>query len=396
MSFNISDILHDFDPKTHRGKCKACQQPVQWSKDKVSSHKRASCANASVEEKRKFAKRKFESLDRTQEDISFIQQSSSAHGSNLTADETREDINAKFSYFFYRSGISFRLAESDALKDLITALNPSYASLIPTAKRLSGSLLDAQYTKCSNRLKEIHETSENLALISDGWTNVRGDHIVNFCIKAPNEKPYFHSSINTSGITQNAIAVAEAIITVIEQLGSHKFSSVITDNAPVMKAAWKLIEQKFPHISAMGCAAHAVNLLIKDILDTLQFTKIIKDSEKIIKFVTNHHIVKAKYDVMRNVSNVPHTLTMAVSTRWFSRFTSLRDLLASKYVLIRVVDEDEELLKEINPKPTSVGVIKLVKSNEFWENLSTLVKTIEYPANIIGKEMSEFFLLILF
>ena len=94
--------------------------------------------------------------------------------------------------------------------------------------------------------------------------------MVNFCIKAPNTKPFFYTSINTSGIIQSAAAVAGDIIEVIETLGPQKFRSIITDNAPVMKAAWKLIEEKFPHISTYGCAAHDMNLLVKDILSTAE------------------------------------------------------------------------------------------------------------------------------
>lgn len=103
-----------------------------------------------------------------------------------------------------------------------------------------------------------------------------GDHLVNFCIKSSGQSFFFYLSINTSGIRQNAESVAGAFIEVIEKLGSEKFSCVITDNAAVMRAAWKLIEGKFPHISANSCTTHGMNLLIKDILKT-EFPTTIKE-----------------------------------------------------------------------------------------------------------------------
>lgn len=343
----------------------------------------ASCPGASVEEKRKFSKRSY---------AENLNESGDASISGDNEDQERQTVDMKLANFFFRTGISFRLADSESFKDFVKSVNPVYASSLPSARKLAGPLLDAQYKKCFKLLQETIETSENLILISDGWTNIRGDHIVNFCIKAPGQKPFFHSSINTSGLTQNAIAVADAICNVIEEVGADKFSCVVTDNAAVMRAAWKIIEQKYPHISAMGCAAHGVNLLIKDILDTTNFIKIIKDSEKIIKFITNHHIAKAKYDEMRKLMNVSHTLTMAVATRWFSRFTSLNDLSSSKYVLLQLIDKHEDLLQEISPKATSIAAIKLIKTNEFWESLTKVVKAIEYPANIIGKFLSNCFI----
>ncbi|KAG5672489.1 hypothetical protein PVAND_002615 [Polypedilum vanderplanki] len=201
------------------------------------------------------------------------------------------------------------------------------------------SLLDKHFNKCSAAVDEIIESHENLTLISDGWTNVRGDHIVNFCVKAPGQKAFFYESIDTSGIIQNSTAVAAAIFDVIEKIGSHKFICFISDNAPVMKAAWKLIEVKFPHISASGCAAHGMNLLIKDITSTTESAKTIKESEKIIKFIKNHHLVKAMFDERRLAANVLSSLCLPVPTP----------------------DEKYDELKDMQPKSTSAAVLTLLK-----------------------------------
>lgn len=287
----------------------------------------------------------------------------------VLTEERKEEIDSKFAKFFFRTGISLRVADSEALKDLMESVNPAYAKKMPSAKSLSGSLLDKQYEKCLKVLEKILEEAENLTLISDGWTNIRRDHIVNFCVKSHDAKPFFYTSIDTSGILQNYQAVADAIIEVIEQLGSEKSNCLITDNAPVMRKAWEIIETKYPHISANWCAAHGFNLLLKDIVDTAEFSVTIKEAEK-IKYFTNHHIVKAKYEEKRKIAKVGHTLSMSVITRWFSLYRSMNDLLASKYVLIQVVDENIDILKDILPKPTSAAVIKLIKTDEFWENLT--------------------------
>lgn len=43
------------------------------------------------------------------------------------------------------------------------------------------------------------------------------------------------------------------------------------------------------------------------------------------------------------------------------------------------------MLQEVVPKPTPASVIKLVKSNEFWKKLVSVVKDIEFPSNVIRK-----------
>ena len=50
-----------------------------------------------------------------------------------------------------------------------------------------------------------------------------------------------------------------------------------------------------------------------------------------------------------------------------------------------MVDEESTLLKEIQPKNTSADVMALIKSNPVWDRLSKLVKSIEFPSNVIGK-----------
>ena len=208
---------------------------------------------------------------------------------------------------------------------------------------------------------------------------------MNFCIKAPDQKPFFYTSINISGIIQNSSAVAAAILQVIEKIGSQKFTSFISDNAPVMKSAWRIIEEKYPHISACGYGAHGVNLLVKGIVSTTEATKTVKDAEKIIKYVKNHHIVKAKFDERRIAANIFLSLSMPVSTQWFSYYKSMSSLQLPKYVLIKLVDEESTLLKEIQPKNAPADVMALIKSNPFWDRLSKLVKSIEFPSNVIGK-----------
>ncbi|XP_004212466.1 uncharacterized protein LOC101238619 [Hydra vulgaris] len=307
----VAKYLTDYNRQTNYSKCKLCDKRVQWSKERLAAHKRSSCPNASLEEKRLFSKRKSESpahpSTSSQNEHTQPMQASQellSHVADTTNGEWKADVDMKLSNYFYRTGVSLRLVESDAFKDFVNALNPAYAAAMPSAKTLSGPLLDMHVNKCSAAVDEIIQSHGNLTLMSDGWTNIRGDHIVNFCVKAPGQKAIFYSSIDTSGIIQNSVAVAAAIIQVIDKIGSQKFCSFISDNAPVMKSSWKIINETYPHISASGCSGHGINLLIKDIAITTEAAKTIKESEKIIKFIKNHHMVKLMFDEYRRTANV--------------------------------------------------------------------------------------------
>lgn len=139
-SIKISDYLQDFNKSTGRGKCRACLKDVQWTKKFLASHKRATCGNASAEEKRKFAKRSApDEHSNSEGTISSGRElaMSTDCACNMTA-EQKKDVDSKLGDFFFRTGISFRVADSEVFKDLVKSLNPRYAASMPSAKSLAG------------------------------------------------------------------------------------------------------------------------------------------------------------------------------------------------------------------------------------------------------------------
>lgn len=271
---DISEYLQQYDKVTKKGACRACGNLVPWSRVNLSSHKRASCPNASAEEKEIFRIQPQATSGSPHANISDPQ----VNPVNVSADDTtsqpyeltegkKTEIDTAFGNFCYRTGIPFAVVKSESFRDLVKLLNPAYGEVMPKPRTISGKLLDEQYDRSFGKLKDILNNCTDLSLITDGWTNTRGDHIVNYMINAPSHQTVFYKSSDTSGITQDDEGIAFAIIAVLVELGVEKFSAVITDHAPVMKSAWKIIEEKHPHISAFGCAAHGVNLLIKNILE---------------------------------------------------------------------------------------------------------------------------------
>lgn len=260
----ISDYLSDHNKVLKTGKCKVCDKTVQWRQNKLASHKRASCIGVSDEEKRKFLKRSFV------ESGADNSNSSIGDASNISFEalgtEKRTQIDNQLAKFFYRTGVSFRILDSGVFRELVTSLNPEYAKQMPKSRSLSGRLLDEQYSIAHGKLRSILDENKNLSLVTDGWTNVNGHHIVNFVVKAPGSPSVFYKSLDTTGVRQGSTEIAGDIAAIIRELGEHKFVSLLTDNAPVMKASWEEVEEMFPRITAAGCSAHVTNLLVQDIL----------------------------------------------------------------------------------------------------------------------------------
>jgi hypothetical protein len=65
---------------------------------------------------------------------------------------------------------------------------------------------------------------------------------------------------------------------------------VITDSAPVCKAAGLIIEGRYDHIFWTPCIVHNLNLILEEIDNKVSWIKeLTGEAREIIKFITNHH-----------------------------------------------------------------------------------------------------------
>lgn len=166
--FQISDFLQDFNKERRYGSCKSCQKAVKWSRECVASHKRSSCQTASAEEKKKFAKRPRESsfnassnsLDESNSNISTDGDQSQTSTSYTFTTEQANEIDAKLANFFFRTGISFRLADADSFKDLVKALNPAYARIMPSSKSVTAGLT---FVATTSSISALNRRAKNLS-----------------------------------------------------------------------------------------------------------------------------------------------------------------------------------------------------------------------------------------
>jgi hypothetical protein len=170
-------------------------------------------------------------------------------------------------------------------------------------------------------------------------------------------------------------------------LNKEKVIGVVTDNPNVMQKAWKLIQERFPKISAYGCAAYAYNLLMKDILELPEFTATLKESSKIVSYVNNHHMILAAFEEERKHAGSGRKLCTSVPTRWSSEFNSISSILDSKVILKRLVSEDrgKAAMATVATKTTTEKFIKNIKDDKLWDRLQKLHSALELPAKMLSK-----------
>ncbi|PKA46753.1 hypothetical protein AXF42_Ash015647 [Apostasia shenzhenica] len=121
----------------------------------------------------------------------------------------------------------------------------------------------------------------------DGWKDSRSKALINFLVYCP-KGVSFIKSVDASDFVTNAQTLCNLFVEIIEFVGPHNVVHLVTDNGSNYKAAGRLISDKFYHISWSPCAAHCLNLILKDIADMPHIESLADRASSISVFVYNH------------------------------------------------------------------------------------------------------------
>jgi len=77
--------------------------------------------------------------------------------------------------------------------------------------------------------------------------------------------PVFLKAVDTLGEYKDTQYMGKLFIKVIEDIGVDSCVQIITDTAPVCKAAGMTVETKYPQVFWTTCIVHSLNLALKSI-----------------------------------------------------------------------------------------------------------------------------------
>ncbi|KAM9400551.1 uncharacterized protein ACWYII_030419 [Salvelinus alpinus] len=243
----------------------------------------------------------------------------------------------------YATGSPQMLTGNVYWKRFLNGLCPAFTA--PTRHALSNHLLDAEFNRVQVKVKQIIEKTYCIAIISDGWSNVRGQGIINYLHPSTSIlQEHRHEGQQTHGLY-----IADELKTVINDLGPQKVFALVTDNAANMKAAWSKVEKSYPHITPIGCAAHAFNLLLKDIVALKTMDTHYKRAKEMVRNVKGHQVIAAIYFTKQSEKNKCTTLKLPSNTRWGGviMFDSLLKLLKPIAVAIARIEGDNAILSDV-------------------------------------------------
>ena len=288
----------------------------------------------------------------------------------------KEEVDDKVAAFFYANGIAFYASRSLEYTEMVAAIARHGASYTaPKYDVLRTTLLDRAGARCEAKgvafLAKEHKGG--FTICYDGWTDAASRALLNLLVATPSGS-LFLDAVDTNGKLKDAEYVAGVIIMAIEKVGAANVVAVVTDNAPVCKAAGDIIELRYPHITKLPCVAHVMDLILEDICSLPPFKNLIKRARKVTMFLKNHGTALHMYRKEAARLDLKLELLQPGLTRFASSIIMTERLVTVKRVLRALMANPEwrTWAKQTQYKPKASAIKHLLQGKEFWTQLKEL------------------------
>ena len=296
---------------------------------------------------------------------------SSVEGRIRTKEE-RDEVNMHVANFFYECRIPLNAINSRSLEIMCETIGQYGPGYRPPSYHEARVPLLGKAVEQVNKIKEKHEAAwkqYGCTLMSDGWTDRRDRHLINFLVNSP-EGTFFLESVDASSEVHDAPMLADLLQQRIDLIGRDKVVQVVTDNGANYKAACKLLMERIPTLFWTPCAAHCLDLMLEDIGKMKEFSKPIARARQVTTFIYRHGRL---LDAMREKTGGRDLVRPGV-TRFATAFLTLRSLHTHKDALKFLFVSDDWTKSKLARTEAGKKVHDTILSTEFWNSVEDCLR----------------------
>jgi len=200
-------------------------------------------------------------------------------------------LKLAWSKFFHANDIPGRKADCPYFQSAVKLSQQLGEVLIPKGKEIDGPLVEQNFNDLKAHMESFREDWDRFGVtpMCDSWTSTSMMCIINFMIFCDGHM-FFHKTVNATGEVQNAEFIYGCISKVVEdEIGSKCIIQIVMDNGSNYKRACKMLIAKHRHIAWQPCAAHTINLMLKDIGRFNEVEHVVKSAKRISNFFYNNN-----------------------------------------------------------------------------------------------------------
>jgi len=285
--------------------------------------------------------------------------------------EAKQIVDDHAADFFSENNIPLNVINSRSWEILLESIGqygPGYRS--PSYHEMRCPLLDRAVDRTAILRKKHEEAWKEYgcSLMSDGWTDTRQRHLINFLANSP-AGTFFLGSVDASSQVANATMLADLLQKEIEKVGKEHVVQIITDNGANFKAAGRILMERIPHLFWTPCAAHCLDLLLEDIGKIKEFKTCINNARKVSRFIYKHGRL---IDQMRE--KIGGDLVRPAVTRFATSFLTLASMHRNRNGLRNLFVSDEWHNTKFSNTTEGKQVEHIVLSMPFWKNIEDCLR----------------------
>nr|XP_027090180.1 uncharacterized protein LOC113711200 [Coffea arabica] len=176
-------------------------------------------------------------------------------------------VGKAISKFFHFNAIPFHAADNPYYQSMIDEIAKVGSGIKgPSAYQIGNEYLDEEFEELEKYLGDIYDkfSTFGCTLMCDGWSTRTKHPIINFMVYCDRHMIY-HSSVDCTNVKKIAQYIFKLMDEVVEAVGEKNVVQVVTDSESSMKAAGQLLMKKRQNLFWSPCAAHCIDLMLKDI-----------------------------------------------------------------------------------------------------------------------------------
>jgi hypothetical protein len=213
-----------------------------------------------------------------------------------------------------------------------------------------------------------------VCLVSDGWSGVQKRHVLNLILTTP--EPMFMSNIETGEDSVTGEYQAEIFGAAIKANGGEgKVAALCTDNASVMRKAWRLLRQQFKGIFTYGCAPHGFQLHAGDICKIEEFATLVSKMGVVNNWFSNHLQAGGRATLARLQKDLQGKesapLKPGKTREWNGQVACVEWHLANRTALVALVTESKFDASKEGAQKLKAVVLDI--DDSFWTPLARFV-----------------------
>ncbi|XP_042521332.1 uncharacterized protein LOC122094800 [Macadamia integrifolia] len=221
----------------------------------------------------------------------------------MAAKQDKKSLDMLVTDFFVNNNISFNVIQTNSFIEMLRgacAYGTSY--VVPSYSNLRTSLILGKKAEIMQYVSSIKATWDitGCTIMSDSWTDIKKRSWVNVIAYSPGGA-VFLKCIECGINRLTSTFLFNEISDVIEKVGPKNVVQFISDNGSNFCSCGDMLSGKWRHIYKTNCAAHGINLLLKDIHKKVKWVReVIEDGKLVVDYIHRHTGIVA---LMRKFTN---------------------------------------------------------------------------------------------